>query len=415
MALKTVLNSHDRIMTAVDKREPDHVPLFFTLLGRGEPFDPGYGFSFGNINRFDVRYPYSHLHQVRKAEQMLALGADDMLRLEPPLGWAEEYVVEGVENLKARVRRIPDATGNSVLLEKRYDTPAGELKTTVRVTEDWPHGENVPLFSDFSVSRAQEFLLKSREDLPRLRHLLGEPNAQEYRQFKQEAADLRREAKRLGVVLEGGRTALGDCLVWLLGIERLIYGAFDDQGFIEECLDLVCTWEKRRLQILIDAGVELVFHSAWYEMTDFWTPELYRTLLKPRVKELVSIAHQAGVRFAYIITKSYDTLAEELLDLGVDCLYGADPLQGRADVVFLRDTFKDRVCVWGGMNSAVTLGRGTKKEIESAVDEAIRLLAPGGGFVLFPVDNLMPGANPWKNTETLLKRWQQIGSYPIAL
>lgn len=415
MALKTVLSSHDRIMTAVDKREPDHVPLFFTMLGRGEPFDPGYGFSFGNINRFDVRYPYSHLHQVRKAEQMLALGADDMIRMEPPLGWAEEYVVEGVRSLKARVRRVPDPAGDSVLLEKRYDTPAGELKTTVRVTEDWPHGENVPLFSDFSVSRAQEFLIKSGEDLPRLRHLLGEPNAREYRQFKQEAADLRREAKRLGVVLEGGRTALGDCLVWLLGIERLIYGAFDDPGLIEECLDLVCKWEKRRLQVLIDEGVELVFHSAWYEMTDFWTPQLYRTLLKPRIKELVSIAHQAGVRFAYIITKSYDTLAEELLDLGVDCLYGADPLQGRADVAFLRDTFKGRVCLWGGMNSAVTLGRGTQKEIEAAVDEAIRQLAPGGGFVLFPVDNLMPGANPWTNTETLLKRWRQIGSYPIAL
>jgi hypothetical protein len=67
------------------------------------------------------------------------------------------------------------------------------------------------------------------------------------------------------------------------------------------------------------------------------------------------------------------------------------------------------------VNSAVTLGRGTKKEIEAAVDEAIRQLAPGGGFVLFPVDNLMPGANPWTSTETLLKRWRQIGSYPIAL
>ncbi|MBE3131298.1 MAG: hypothetical protein IMZ54_11385, partial [Acidobacteria bacterium] len=415
MALKTVLNSHDRIMTAVDMKEPDHVPLFFALLGRGEPFDQGYGFSFGNINRFDVRYPYSHLHQVRKVEQMLALGADDMLRLEPPLGWAEEYVVEGVENLKSIVRRLPGAAGKAVLLEKRYDTPAGELKTTVKVTEDWPHGENVPLFSDFSVSRAQEFLIKSREDLPRLRHLLGEPKAQEYRQFKQEAADLRREAKRLGVVLEGGRTALGDCLVWLLGIERLIYGTFDDPGFIAECLDLLCAWEKRRLQILIDAGVELVFHSAWYEMADFWTPELYRTLLKPRVKELARIAHQAGIRFAYIITKSYDSLAEELLDLGVDCLYGADPLQGRANVAFLRDTYKGRVCVWGGVNSAVTLGRGTKEEIESAVEGAVRLLAPGGGFVLFPVDGLMPEANPWRNTEILLNRWRQIGSYPIAL
>jgi hypothetical protein len=67
------------------------------------------------------------------------------------------------------------------------------------------------------------------------------------------------------------------------------------------------------------------------------------------------------------------------------------------------------------VNSALTLGRGTKVEIEGAVEEAIRLLAPGGGFVLFPVDSLMPEANPWRNTEILLNRWRQIGSYPIAL
>jgi len=414
MTLKTTMNSHDRIMSAINLEEPDYVPLYFALLGRGEIFDNGYGFTFGNINRFDVRYPYSHQNQLKKVEEMLGLGVDDMVRLEPPLGWAEEYAVEGVRGLKSEVRKIEAADGGLPLLEKIYHTSAGDLKSVVRTTEDWPHGGNIPVFSDFNVSRAREYLIKGRADIPRLKTLLGEPKGEEYRRFKAEAAELREAARKLGVVFEGGRTVLGDSLVWLLGIERLIYGSFDEPGFIAELLDTVCAWEKRRLALLLDQKVELVFHSAWYEITDFWTPKLYREMLKPLLKQLIEMVHQAGAKFAYIITKSYDSLAGDLLELGADCLYGADPLQGSADVDFLKDTYKGKVCLWGGLSSAVTLGRGTKEQIEEAVEQAIRKLAPGGGFVLFPVDGILPGGNPWEKTKILLEKWREIRSYPIA-
>jgi hypothetical protein len=401
-------------MTTINLEEPDHVPLFFALLGRGEAFDPGYGFTFGNINQFDVRFPYSHRHQLKKVEEMLALGVDDMVRLEPPLGWAEEYVVEGVRGLEANLRKLSGQGEERPVLEKTYNTPEGPLKTVVKTTEDWPHGDNIPVFSDFNVSRALEYLVKNRSDIPRLKTLLGEPKPEEYRRFKEEAAELRKAARKLGVVLEGGRTVLGDSLVWLLGIEGLIYGSFDDPGFIAELLDTICEWEKRRLALLLDQQVELVFHSAWYEITDFWTPELYREMLVPRLRELIDMTHQAGAKFAYIITKSYDALAEELLSLGADCLYGADPLQGAANLEFHKKTYKGKVCLWGGLSAAVTLGQGTREEIEQSVRDAIRELAPGGGFVLFPVDGIIAGANPWENTRVLLDTWRDIGSYPIA-
>jgi len=415
VALRTELNSHDRIMCTVNLEEPDHVPLFFAFLGRGEPFDKGYGFTFGNINKFDVRYPYSHRNQIQKVKETLALGLDDMIRLEQPLGWAEEYVVEGVQNLNAKVRKFFSQDGSKELLEKVYRTPEGELKTVLEKTDDWPHGDNVPVFSDFNVPRAKEFLVRTYDDIKKLKYLLGEPKPNEYRQFKEEAAGLKKAAQDLGVVLEGGRTTLGDSLVWLLGIQNLIYGSFDNPDFIMELLDTIYEWERKRLEIIIDEGIELLFHSAWYEITDFWTPALYRKLLKPRLQKLVNITKQAGVKFTYIITKSYDTLGDDFLDLHFDCLYGADPIQGNADLDYLREKFKGKVCLWGGLNSAVTLGRGTKEEIEKAVEDAITKLAPGGGFVLFPVDTILPDANPWSNVEVLLNKWKEIGSYPIAV
>ncbi len=415
MSLKIEMNSHDRIMCTINQREPDHVPLFFAFMGHGEPFDKRSGFSFGNLNRFDVRYEYSYRHQIEKVEQTLRLGLDDTLRLEQPLGWAEEYVVEGVKKINTKIRSFFFGDMQKGYIEKIYFTKEGELKTVVQRTGDWPHGDNIPVFSDFNVSRAKEFLIKSHEDLKKIRYLLGEPKKEEYKKFKEESRELRKAAQRLGVVLEGGRTSLGDSLVWLMGIQNMIYGCYDTPDLIIDLLDILYNWEVKRLQMIIDEGIELLFHSAWYEITDFWTPDMYRKILKPRLSKLVKFTNQAGVKFAYIITKSYDVLSDDFLDLGFDCLYGADPLQGKADLSFLQKTYKGKICLWGGINSALTLGRGSKEEIERAVAEAIRMLAPGGGFVLFPVDQVLPEANPWDNIEILLNRWKEIGNYPITV
>lgn len=412
--LKYELNSRDRMIAAMNFQEPDHVPLFFAVMGRGEPFDKEFGFSFGNINKFDVRYPYSYRNQIMKTEQMLALGVDDTIRLEPPLGWAEEYTVEGVQNIQTDFTKNIVSNGSIPVMRKIYHTASGDLTTAVPKKENWPHGDNIPLFSDFAVPVATEYLIKDESDLPKLKHLFGEPRKNEMDLFKEEASELKKAARRLGVLFEGSRIALGDCLVWLMGIQNLVYAGFDNPGFIEELVSIIFEWEKRRLLLLLDEGVEIIFHSAWYEIDDFWTPELYRKILKPYLTKLVKITHQAGVKYVYIITKSYETFYSDFLDIGFDGLYGADPVQGNTSIKFLKDTLKGKLCLWGGVNSAVTLGDGSEDEIVEAVNEAIRELAPGGGFVLFPVDQLVPQTNDWHRTNVLLERWKAIGNYPIC-
>ena len=72
------------------------------------------------------------------------------------------------------------------------------------------------------------------------------------------------------------------------------------------------------------------------------------------------------------------------------------------------------MCIWGGMNAILTLGEGSLKEARTAVKEAICILAPGGGFVLFPVDQIVAGT-PWENIEAMLERWRELASYPIEV
>ena len=59
----------------------------------------------------------------------------------------------------------------------------------------------------------------------------------------------------------------------------------------------------------------------------------------------------------------------------------------------------------GGINSGVTLARGNREEITQAVQTAVATLAPGGGFILAPVDALFPDT-PWASVEALIAAWR---------
>jgi uroporphyrinogen decarboxylase len=97
--------------------------------------------------------------------------------------------------------------------------------------------------------------------------------------------------------------------------------------------------------------------------------------------------------------------------MGIDALYGIDPVQGGADLRQIKQRIGDRVCLWGGMNSAVTLASGGRKEVETSVKEAIETLAPQGGFVLAPIDQLFEDTR-WENVLTMIETWHRLSQTP---
>ena len=114
------------------------------------------------------------------------------------------------------------------------------------------------------------------------------------------------------------------------------------------------------------------------------------------------------------MTKGIMPLLEDFLEIGIDVLWGPDPVQGGADLPALREKVGGRICIWGGMNAILTLGEGAPADARRAVEEAIRTLAPGGGFVLFPVDQIVAGT-PWENIEAMLGRWRELRAYPVRI
>ncbi|NLF75815.1 MAG: hypothetical protein GX573_08955, partial [Chloroflexi bacterium] len=218
---------------------------------------------------------------------------------------------------------------------------------------------------------------------------------------------LRAEAARLGVAVDGGWVALGDAAMWLCGIERILYGQMDQPESLDRLLDVIVEWELARIDLLLAENVDVIVHMAWYETTDFWTPAIYRRLLKPRLLREIERVHRAGKRFRYIMTKAWMPYIQDFLDMGIDCLTGVDPVQDRIDLAQVKRRPGDRICLMGGMNSAVMFSQWSDAQIREAAERAFRIMSPGSGFIAFPVDAVF-NTQPWHRVEVLLDTWRDL-------
>ena len=380
--MKTTMTSRERLKAAISLEEPDHVPLWCLWSHDRDPF-----------NRKD---------NLVRLEATLALGMDDTLWLHAPWRMAPEVKVA------AWTETVPGK--DYVQLHRQYRTPAGIAAQVLRSSEYLHAPGDFGIVGDLNMSHGIKFLVEGRKDLAPLPHLLSDPDDDQLTRLKEQARTSRQVADEKQILLEGAYVSLGDTVAWLMGPENLIYACQDDPDFVEELLEIIWRWHLRQIEILLDEKVDIILHRAWYEIPDFWGVRSYRRFLKPLLKKEAEMVHQAGATFSYIMTKGIMPLLDDFLEIGVDVLWGPDPVQGEADLPALREKLGGRMCIWGGMNAILTLGEGTPEEVRSAVREAMRILAPGGGFVLFPVDQIVAGT-PWENVEAMLDCWKELASY----
>lgn len=347
--------------------------------------------------------PFAWRDQFKRVEWTTARGICDTLLLQPPMGYIEDYDA-GRIGVPCEVTRVEG--GRYPVLKKVYHTPEGDLGHEVGVTDDWIYGNDVFLFSDFNVSRAIKHAVCDMEDARKLPFLLGEPPQQAMESFRMDSKRIKAEAKRLDVLIDGGWVALGDSLVDLCGMERVLSSQYEEPELLESVLDILLAWELRRVGQVLEGGADVIVYMAWYEGCDFWTPGNWREFIKPRLKRLIDLSHSHGKLFRYIITKGVKPILPDLRELGIDCLTGLDPQQDNLDISEIRRIAGNRMALMGGLSSSVMLSQGSCEDIRDATHAILEQVKEDNGFILFPVDAVFDD-QPWENTEALIEAWKQ--------
>lgn len=141
----------------------------------------------------------------------------------------------------------------------------------------------------------------------------------------------------------------------------------------------------------------------WISGTDFGTqngelmsPDMWRTLYKPYYKKVNDWIHENTCwKTFYHTCGSIVNLIDDMADAGVDIL---NPVQCSArgmDAETLKKKFGDKITFWGGgIDTQKVLPFGTPQEVEEQAGERLDIFSPGGGYVYNPIHNVVANVPP---------------------
>ncbi|MGQ9514572.1 MAG: uroporphyrinogen decarboxylase family protein [Thermoproteota archaeon] len=307
--------------------------------------------------------------QYERIVETLKLGIDDWVSIDPP------FVLD--ENVKFRIRKERPVAKYPLLI-KEYETPRGTLSKIVRQSYDWPHGDDIPLFDDYGVSSARSIKdwVEKDEDLDALECMFREPNELELEAYWERADEVRKFADENEVaVLCSEVTNLGGAAMWLCGFVNTVLLSAKRPDFLNRLLDLIHGWDMMKAKLMLEVGdADVIVHYGWYDSTDFWSTKAYGRFLQQRLKEEIDLVHKQRTKFGYTMASGAMPLIGAFKEMGIDLLYRIDPVQGGYDLGLTKREIGDRVCLWGGVNSHITLTLGNREDVRNAVREAISKL-----------------------------------------
>jgi uroporphyrinogen decarboxylase len=374
--------SRDRVLCALDHREPDRVPLFVGTSGVTTVLGPGY----------------------ERLKAYLGIQGGPMKWFSKPLQyvWMDEEVVL---RLGSDARPIAPGPAESV---------HGKEISADCMVDDW----GIPW------RRAPDSIYFEMAEAP-LRHAglddlerYAWPNLTPPGRFAgmAERAKAVQDAGYATVLISG--ITLFEQAGMMRGLDVLLMDMVADEEFFSALMTKLT--QKAILyirELLCEVGpftdVIVTGDDLGMNQGPMMSPATYRRMIKPYEAELLAEIkkHTAAKVFFHSCGNIYPLLGD-LADIGVDLL---NPIQVSAgemgDTARLKREFGDRLSFCGGVDTRQVLPHGNPEDVRREVQRRIADLAPGGGYVAASVHCIQPDVPP-ENFVAMCDEVVVAGVYP---
>ena len=196
----------------------------------------------------------------------------------------------------------------------------------------------------------------------------------------------------------------------LTGTETMLMAMLEEPEWVTDIYDTFLTTTLNQAQKILDAGYKFDGVKWWddmgYKNTTFFSPTVYRELLKPFQKKAIDWAHERGL-FTELHSCGYiEPLIPDLVEIGLDMLH---PLEIKAgmDPKKLKDNYGDRLAFHGGINAQLW----DKPELVLAeMERIIPIMKEGGGYV-FASDHSIPNSVSLDTMKQISDLAHKLGKY----
>lgn len=181
-----------------------------------------------------------------------------------------------------------------------------------------------------------------------------------------------------------GVMGLFDTCWRLRGFENFLLDIADGENtFCEEILDLGAEFICELVGGAPDCIDGVRFTEDWgLQKGLMMSPALWRRLLKPRLKKMYEAARSKNFNVIIHSCGDITEVLPDLIEIGVEVV---NPIQPEAmDVHKIKREYGKYLTFYGGMGSQSTLIYGTLQDTIDEVEDRVRTLAKGGGYIIGP-------------------------------
>jgi uroporphyrinogen decarboxylase len=383
------MNSRERLLTALDHREPDRIP-----------FDLGscqvtgiHVVAYQNL-RNALGLPQTEIKMCDTVQQLAAVDDDVAVRM--------NIDTRGLYPLNSHNWRI-------------VEQDAGEYwayRDEWGITHHRPK-ENGLYYSVVEVPLPQANL--NPHDIANY-HWPDVGNPERIAGLRELALSYR--ASGYAVVLKDAFAGIFEFAQRIVGMENLLMMMITEERaacmLFDKLLELKLDYWQTALADLGDL-VDIVTYADDYgtQESQLISPDMFRRLLKPRVKTLFDTFIRLAPRAKRFFHSDGNVrpLIPDFIELGVDIL---NPIHIRAKDMapagLKRDFGQDLVFWGGGVDTQGILPHGTPREVKDDVRRNIEALAPGGGYVFNTIHNIQADV-PTANIIAMWEALQEYGMY----
>jgi len=253
------------------------------------------------------------------------------------------------------------------------------------------------------------FPLKRREDLRT--YVPPDPTAEGRLDEINTAVAMNRDLGEKAVAVLGGVTGPLTVTWFLMGYENLCMKLYDDPEFLEELVEITVDFAVKAINRMAKAGVDAMIVSDDYGASaqGLLRPAQFKAIYKPGLKKIVdSIKANNLPVFLHCCGRVYDYL-DDLVEVGFEAYHPVQRTAGM-DLATVKKQYGDKLCLVGNIDSSRTLPFGTPEQVEAETLEALRIAAPGFGYILASDHSLHDGI-PVKNILRMFDVARKHGAY----
>ena len=205
----------------------------------------------------------------------------------------------------------------------------------------------------------------------------------------------------------------------LRGVENFMVDMSTDPEFVERLVTPVTDVFCRLIEIYLDAaGPYLdIFElpgDDYAAQNPIISPKMFDQYFKASWERMIALVRQGAPQCKILFHSDgrMEPFLDRLVALGVDVFHCLEPLP-RVDMAQIKAEFGDRLCFLGAIDIKEAM-QGDVARVEAEARERIRVLAPGGGYILAPANHLQPDV-PAENVVALYQAAHRYGTYPIQV